>query len=59
MARQDGAKTRERISSFVELNEGIHLSGIIRALELGNHQAALHMRTLASEGKVWSRTEGR
>ncbi len=59
MARQDGARTRERISSFVELNQGIHLSGIIRALELGNHQAALHMRTLAAEAKVWSRTEGR
>ncbi len=59
MARRDGAQTRERISSFVELNQGIHLSGIIRALELGNHQAALHMRTLASEAKVWSRTEGR
>ena len=59
MARQDGAQTRERISSFVELNQGIHLSGIIRALELGNHQAALHMRALASEAKVWSRTEGR
>ena len=59
MARQDGAQTRERISTFVELNQGIHLSGIIRALELGNHQAALHMRTLASEATVWSRTEGR
>ena len=37
MARQDGEQTRERISSFVALNQGIHLSGIIRALELGNH----------------------
>jgi len=59
MARQDGEQTRERISSFVALNQGIHLSGIIRALELGNHQAALHMRTLAAEARVWSRTEGR
>ena len=43
--RPDGDATRARIITFLEQNQGAHLSAIIRALQLGNHQATIHLKT--------------
>ncbi len=51
--RVDGDHTRSRITSFLSNNQGTHLSAIIRALQLGNHQAAMHLKTLEANGQVW------
>ncbi|MBC8437653.1 MAG: ArsR family transcriptional regulator [Euryarchaeota archaeon] len=56
--RVDGDATRTRLSEFIENNQGTHLSAIIRALSLGNHQATIHLKTLESQGRVWARREG-
>ncbi len=50
---------RGRITGFLTAHPGCHLSGMIRALELGNHQAVHHLRILEMEGKVWCRRDGR
>jgi predicted transcriptional regulator len=56
--RADGDATRKRILSFIESNQGTHLSAIIRALQLGNHQATLHLKTLVDQNKIWGNREG-
>jgi predicted transcriptional regulator len=56
--RADGAATRKRILAFIESNQGTHLSAIIRALQLGNHQATLHLKTLVDQTKIWGNKEG-
>ncbi len=55
--RADGDATRARIISFIENNQGSHLSAIIRALSLGNHQATIHLKTLEGQAVVWGRRE--
>ena len=54
-----GNYQRGRIIGFLTAHPGFHLSGMIRALELGNHQAVHHLRTLEQENKVWCRRDGR
>lgn len=54
-----GNYQRGRITGFLTAHPGCHLSGMIRALELGNHQAVHHLRILEMEGKVWCRRDGR
>lgn len=54
-----GNYQRGRITGFLTAHPGCHLSGMIRALELGNHQAVHHLRILELEGKVWCRRDGR
>ena len=54
-----GNYQRGRLEGFLTAHPGCHLSGIIRALEMGNHQAVHHLRTLENEGKVWCRRDGR
>ncbi|HJM19246.1 MAG TPA: hypothetical protein QF802_02175 [Candidatus Thalassarchaeaceae archaeon] len=56
--RADGDATRKRIISFIESNQGTHLSAIIRALQLGNHQATIHLKTLEEQTKIWGNREG-
>ncbi len=56
--RPDGDATRARILIFLEKNQGAHLSAIIRALQLGNHQATIHLKTLESQSSIWERREG-
>ena len=53
--RPDGDASRARIITFLEQNQGAHLSAIIRALELGNHQATLHLKTLEGQSALWGR----
>ncbi len=48
-----------RLEGFLTAHPGCHLSGIIRALEMGNHQAVHHLRVLENEGRVWCRRDGR
>ena len=57
--RADGDPARARMVGFIELNQGAHLSAIVRGLMLGNHQATIHLKTLESSGSVWGRREGR
>jgi len=57
--RPAGDQIRTRIESYIADNQGCHLASIIRALGLGNNQAALHLRVLESGGKIWSRRDGR
>ena len=54
-----GNYQRGRITGFLTAHPGCHLSGMIRALELGNHQAVHHLRILEHDGKVWCRRDGR
>jgi len=54
-----GTYQRGRLEGFLTAHPGCHLSGIIRALEMGNHQAVHHLRILENEGKVWCRRDGR
>jgi len=54
-----GTYQRGRLEGFLTAHPGCHLSGIIRALEMGNHQAVHHLRILEIEGKVWCRRDGR
>lgn len=54
-----GNYQRGRIIGFLTAHPGCHLSGMIRALELGNHQAVHHLRILEVEGRVWCRRDGR
>ncbi|HJM23720.1 MAG TPA: MarR family transcriptional regulator, partial [Candidatus Thalassarchaeum sp.] len=54
-----GSYQRGRLEGFLTAHPGCHLSGIIRALEMGNHQAVHHLRTLENEGRVWCRRDGR
>ena len=54
-----GTYQRGRLEGFLPAHPGCHLSGIIRALEMGNHQAVHHLRLLEIEGKVWCRRDGR
>jgi predicted transcriptional regulator len=56
--RADGDPSRQRIVSFLERNQGAHLSAIVRALMLGNHQATIHLKTLEAAASVWGRKEG-
>ncbi|MBT4060121.1 MAG: ArsR family transcriptional regulator [Euryarchaeota archaeon] len=56
--RADGDATRTRILKFLTQNQGSHLSAIIRALQLGNHQATIHLKTLEGQSKLWGRREG-
>lgn len=56
--RADGDATRARILAFIEHNQGAHLSAIIRALSLGNHQATIHLKTLEGQTNIWGRREG-
>ena len=56
--RSDGDNARQRILEFLDGNQGTHLSAIIRALQLGNHQATIHLKTLVDQGKIWCRKEG-
>ncbi len=55
----EGDDQRLRILQFLLQNEGINLGGIIRGLQLGNHQAAHHLRILEEERRIWSRKDGR
>jgi predicted ArsR family transcriptional regulator len=57
--RADGDPARESIVAFLQLNQGAHLSAVVRALRLGNHQAAIHLKTLQGLGSIWGRREGR
>ena len=54
-----GTHQRGRLEGFLTAHPGCHLSGIIRALEMGNHQAVHHLRILENEGRVWCRRDGR
>ncbi|GEM_PF-278381 len=54
-----GNYQRGRITGFLTAHPGCHLSGLIRALELGNHQAVHHLRILEQDSKVWCRRDGR
>ncbi len=54
-----GTYQRGRLEGFLTAHPGCHLSGIIRALEMGNHQAIHHLRVLERDGKVWCRRDGR
>ena len=54
-----GTYQRGRLEGFLTAHPGCHLSGIIRALEMGNHQAVHDLRILENEGKVWCRRDGR
>jgi len=54
-----GTYQRGRLEGFLTAHPGCHLSGIIRALNLGNHQAVHHLRILEHEGRVWCRRDGR
>lgn len=54
-----GTYQRGRLEGFLTAHPGCHLSGIIRALDLGNHQAVHHLRILEHEGRVWCRRDGR
>ena len=54
-----GSYQRGRLEGFLTAHPGCHLSGIIRALEMGNHQAVHHLRVLENEGRVWCRRDGR
>jgi len=54
-----GNYQRGRLEGFLTAHPGCHLSGIIRALEMGNHQAVHHLRILENEGRVWCRRDGR
>jgi len=54
-----GTYQRGRLEGFLTAHPGCHLSGIIRALEMGNHQAVHHLRILENEGNVWCRRDGR
>ena len=54
-----GNYQRGRLEGFLTAHPGCHLSAIIRALEMGNHQAVHHLRILENEGKVWCRRDGR
>ena len=54
-----GTHQRGRLEGFLTAHPGCHLSGIIRALNLGNHQAVHHLGTLEREGRVWCRRDGR
>ena len=56
--RPDGDATRARIITFLEQNQGAHLSAIIRSLQLGNHQATIHLKTLEGQATLWGRREG-
>jgi predicted transcriptional regulator len=56
--RADGEASRVKILTFLEKNQGTHLSAIIRALELGNHQATIHLKTLQDQTTIWARREG-
>ncbi len=58
-SRPGGQAQRARITAFIEEHEGTHLGGIVRELDLGNHQATLHLSVLEREGTVWSRRDGR
>lgn len=59
--RQDerGDYQRGRIVGILTFNQGMHLSALIRALGMGNHQASHHLRVLQDEGIIWSRRIGR
>ena len=54
-----GTYQRGRLEGFLTAHPGCHLSGIIRALEMGNHQAVHHLRILENEDRVWCRRDGR
>jgi len=54
-----GSYQRGRLEGFLTAHPGCHLSGIIRALEMGNHQAVHHLRVLENEDRVWCRRDGR
>ena len=54
-----GTYQRGRLEGFLTAHPGCHLSGIIRALEMGNHQAVHHLRILENEKRVWCRRDGR
>ncbi|MEE3269977.1 MAG: MarR family transcriptional regulator [Candidatus Thermoplasmatota archaeon] len=54
-----GTYQRGRLEGFLTAHPGCHLSGIIRALEMGNHQAVHHLRIMENEGNVWCRRDGR
>jgi predicted transcriptional regulator len=57
--RSSGDAQRARIAAFISEHEGAHLGGIVRKLDLGNHQATLHLSVLEAEGEIWSRRDGR
>ena len=54
-----GSYQRGRLEGFLTAHPGCHLSGIIRALDMGNHQAVHHLRVLENEDRVWCRRDGR
>jgi len=54
-----GTYQRGRLEGFLTAHPGCHLSGIIRALKMGNHQAVHHLRILENEDRVWCRRDGR
>ena len=55
----DGEYQRGRIVGVLSMNQGIHLSALIRLLGMGNNQATHHLGILESEGHIWRRSEGR
>lgn len=50
---------RACILAYIAAYEGLNLGTIIRGLQLGNHQAAHHLRVLEEAQQVWSRRDGR
>jgi len=58
-SRSSGEAQRARITAFISEHEGAHLGGIVRELNLGNHQATLHLSVLEAEEDIWSRRDGR
>lgn len=54
-----GDYQRGRIVGVIGLHQGMHLSALVRALGMGNHQAAHHIRILEREGIIWHRRIGR
>lgn len=56
---RNGEYQRGRIVGYIAANQGIHLSALVRALGLGNAQAAHHLSVLESQGTIWNCRVGR
>jgi DNA-binding MarR family transcriptional regulator len=55
----EAAFQRGRIVGFLVPNQGCHLSALVRSLNMGNNQAAHHLKILEDEGLIWRRKDGR
>ena len=54
-----GDYQRGKIVGILSTQQGMHLSALIRALGMGNHQAAHHLKILESQGTIWHKRVGR